>query len=75
MRAKMQTHCENGFFDHIYVGTSADARDPIELPRSTLRQRHDGDTGRATDLCMRDGLGLRRPSLARQCPQLSWEAL
>lgn len=57
MRAIMQTHRENGFFDHICVDASAETRDPVALTRTDRRQRSDGDTGTATDLCMKDGLG------------------
>lgn len=70
MRAIMQTHRENGFFDHIFLDASADTRDPIALTRSNKRQRGGGDTGTATYLCMRDGLGRQRPSLAQRRPQL-----
>ena len=55
MRAMMQTHRENGFFDHIYVDASADTRDPIALIRTNMRQRHGGDTSTVTDLCTKDG--------------------
>lgn len=55
MREMMQTHGENGFFDHIYVDASADTRDPIAPIRINMRQRHGGDTSTATDLCMKDG--------------------
>lgn len=74
MRATMQTHRENGFFDHVYVDASADTRDPIALIRTNMRQRHGGDTSTATDLCMTGGSGPTKPSLARRCLQLSWEA-
>lgn len=55
MRATMQTHRQNGFFDHIYEDASADTRDPIALIRTNMRQRRGGDTSTATDLCMKDG--------------------
>lgn len=70
MRAIMQTYRENGFFDHIYVDASADTRDSVALTRTDRRQLGGGDTGTATDLCMTDGLGQRKFSLARRCRQL-----
>lgn len=74
MRAMTQTHRENGFFDHIYVDASVDTRDPIALTRTNMRQRGGGDAGTATDLCTRDGLGRRRPSLSCQRLAISLEA-